>query len=896
RELIAQSGPTGSSMRIESRLSGDARQQDDQIRRLYSTALRDVSAEILRTLTVDTDVTIENRPLRVQFTADPGLPDVAELTSGTWPRSVDEAAIQDAAAARLGVSAGDTLTLGTRTLTLTGTWSAPDPAAPRWFGDPAVASGAEGDAVGPVLVDESVLTGLENTPIARWTLLPSPPALGVGALGESADALARLGTEVRRLSGDDAVTLTGGLDDSIARASRATAVASGVLGLPLVLVFVAGAIVLGLIARAVASGRAAEFVLLRARGASSRALATAAAREAAATALIGATAGGLIALGALHFGLPLVGARADVAVLPALAIPAAIAALAALLGTIATITELRAPVTGRAESGRAAVVASLGPLALAAVIAGLALAQFLSLGSPVVIRSDGTVRTDPVALTAPVLVLLALALAAPAIAGPVVAVAERFARAGRGILPVLPLRQLARRARSVAAGVLVIALATGAIVLAGAFQVGATAARLHADSASTGADLRISLPVRASVEPTAPGAGAAVLTGVDGVDGAFAVLAATASMGADAVPLVAGDVQRLAGAESAPAELAALVPALTAMRGGVAVPEGARELTVTAELAPSDDVPAGLDYDVVLWMADADGAALRVPLGTAALTAGVSSVTGPVPDSARNVLAIEFRPPALPPASIVDLTLQGLQTSQGDAIAFAGASTGTLTSSKPERFLPQPGNLDPLPVVVGAGLAERLGLTIGAGLSFRVASVPPPIPATVVGILPSLPGLRDSLGLVLDLPTLEGRAVELGGSVPAANQIWVAAADPDGAVSEVRSALTVRSEIVSPGTLSSGPVLDPTIQLVGFGVAVTGMLAILGFAAVAASIGQRRRVELTPLRSLGLSAARVRGARAIELATAAVLAALLGAAAGMLTAALVVPGLTKVLA
>ena len=72
------------------------------------------------------------------------------------------------------------------------------------------------------------------------------------------------------------------------------------------------------------------------------------------------------------------------------------------------------------------------------------------------------------------------------------------------------------------------------------------------------------------------------------------------------------------------------------------------------------------------------------------------------------------------------------------------------------------------------------------------------------------------------------------------------------------------------------------------------LLAVLGFAAVAASIGRQRVVEMTPLRSLGLTAARVRRARAIELVASAVLAILLGAAGGILTAWVVVPGLVAV--
>jgi predicted lysophospholipase L1 biosynthesis ABC-type transport system permease subunit len=86
----------------------------------------------------------------------------------------------------------------------------------------------------------------------------------------------------------------------------------------------------------------------------------------------------------------------------------------------------------------------------------------------------------------------------------------------------------------------------------------------------------------------------------------------------------------------------------------------------------------------------------------------------------------------------------------------------------------------------------------------------------------------------------------------------------------------------------------PATGLFAIGTAATLLLAMLGFAAAAAAIGTARRAEFTPLRSLGLTAARVRQARAIELVASAVLAILLGAAAGALTAVLVVPGLVGV--
>jgi hypothetical protein len=895
RTIVTQSGPTGSALRVETRLGSDPDEQDATVRAAFTTALRDVPATVLRTVTVDTQAVIDGAAIPVQVLADPGITDVAQLQAGEWPAGPGETAIQDAAAAALSLAVGDTLTVGDRTLTVTGTWRADDPAAPRWFGDPAVGSSNEEGFIGPFLVDEPDLLDFPDTPRVRWTLSPHAAAIGVTALPDTAEAIARLRTEVRRMGGGDtSVQLLGTLDQTVSHATRVTAVAAGVLGLPLVLVAVAGAIVLSLVARAIASGRAGEFLLLRARGASARAVTGSATREAAVTAVIGAAIGAGLAIPALRFGLPLVGASGEAPVLLAVAIAAGVAALAIIVTAIATAAQLSAPVTGRAEAGRAATIASLGPLALSVVVTALALAQFLSLGSPVVVRSDGVVRTDPVALAAPVLVLLTGALAAPAIAGPLVAIAERFARGARGILPVLPLRQLARRTRSVAAGVLVMALAAGAVVVALAFTAAASDVRVQAERAATGADLRLILPVRSSVESTAPAASTSILDGVEGIDGAFAVLATTANAGSDAIPLLAGDAGRL-GSLPGGAELAGFADPLISARGGVPIPAGMTRLTVSAHLLPGAGLPAGLSVDLLLWLADEDGSALRVPFGSTPLAAGAATVTGDIPADATTVLAVEFRPPALPFGTTVDVVLDGVATPDGGTLAFTGSSGIQLTSSVNQRFVPQASSSDPLPIVLGADLAERFALTVGAEFSFRVGSIPSPLSATVVGIVDAAPGVRGSSVLILDLQTLESRAVDLDGSVPAANQVWVTTDDPDATAAALRATLTRRADIVTPRTESPSPVLDPTVALIALGVGVTALLAIMGFAAVAASIAHRRRIELTPLRSLGLSPTRIRASRVIELAATAAIAIVLGAAAGVLTAYLVVPGLVGVL-
>ncbi len=901
RHLVDGAGATGSTARIQTRLPGeddgqDADAQDAAVQQAIDTALRGLPATVHRSvLALSIGAEFDGDAVRVQGLADPELPEQAELTAGAWPTAADEGAMQAAAADRLGVDIGDELVIADASITIVGLWTANDPAAAPWFGDPAMGSGRDGDAGGPVLVDESVLAALGEHPYVRWTIVPERSAIQLSTLGSWADALARLKAEVRRLpTTNNSIELLGTLPDTLARTTRATGVAAGILGLPLVLVLVAGGVVLGLIARAIAAGRRVEFALLRARGASLRALTAAAAREAAGAAAIGGVLGAAAAIAVLLLGFPvhLPGDATTIVILLSAAISCAVVILAVVLATIVTVVELRAPVTGRAESGRAALFASLGPLVLVAVVAALALAQFLGLGSPIDVRSDGTVRTDPLALAAPMAVLVAVSLAAPVVIGPLSLIAERVARAGRGILPVLPLRQLARRARSVAAGVLVIALAVGSAVLVVAFHLAAQDAAARAEHAATGADLRLQYAVRSTVGEGYAAVSSDDVAGVPGVNDSFAALAQLASLGQDGVPLIAADPARLAAVTGADPELAAVADDLASGRAIVPLPENARELTFDGVLTTFGVIPESTELDVVAWLVDADGSALYLRLGSVpASIDGPVSVTGTVPEAATGILALAFAPaPTLPAGATIGVHLDGLTTAAGD-LDWTGSRE--LSLSEPDRLLPAVPD-GGVPVVLTRPLSQRIDAPVGATLGIRIGGVPAPLLLRVVGVLDELPGLPEGLGMVTDLASLETASLAISGSVPAANELWLIAPDPDAALTGLRESLAVRAAIVTPATVSTRPVLEPATALFAAGAVATLVLAVLGFAAVAAAIGRQRRVEFTPLRSLGLTAARVRRARAIELVASAVLAIVLGAAAGILTAALVVPGLVAV--
>jgi hypothetical protein len=303
-------------------------------------------------------------------------------------------------------------------------------------------------------------------------------------------------------------------------------------------------------------------------------------------------------------------------------------------------------------------------------------------------------------------------------------------------------------------------------------------------------------------------------------------------------------------------------------------------------------VPEATELDISVWLTDADGSALFARLGTVpAAVEGPVTVTAPIPEDATGILALAFTPaPTLPVTTTIGVHLDGLSTPAGD-VEWSGSREFSFT--EPGRMLPAVPD-GGLPVVLTRELSERIDAPVGSELGMRVGGVPAQVLLRVVGVLDDLPGLDGPLGMIADLQSLETAALAISGSVPAADELWLITDDPDAALAGLRGSLAVRASIVTPSTLSTRPVLEPAVALFAAGAAVTIVLAILGFAAVAAAIGRVRRIEFTPLRSLGMTSARVRRARAIELVASAVLAVLLGAAAGILTAVLVVPGLVAV--
>jgi len=521
---VAEDAESGTRVATVTALStGDPAAQDRAVRAAIAKAFAGAPVSVSRMAV--SQISLGN-PDAVQAIGGDGIADRGELVDGAWPNRTGEAAVLMAAAERRGWRIGDRIRLGADAsgggveVTVVGTWRAKDPAAPAWAGDPAVASGDSDGAAGPVLITDGDMARLWTTPTVTWTIAPA--ALAADSLDAYRGGLARLPQLPGQVDADSrsSTAVGGALGELLDRQTRAVGVARGMMAVPTAIIVALGVIAIAVILTSVAGARRQELRLVRARGAAATGIATGAAGEAAA-----ATGAGAVL--ALLVMLPL--AIPGLSTLVAAALTVLIAAGAAAF----TAARASAPATAvRSDAGRGIVTALLVPTLMVAALAAFALWQLFAQGG--VISEGG--GADPVASAAGAAALLALGLLVPMLAVLVAAVAERAARRGRGIMPVLPLRQIARRAGSVAVAILCLALAAGSATMAlGAAPLAAAADRSEV-RAALGLDVRVSVAAQGAVPLTATEAAA-----LPTVTGAAEVLSRDAEVGSDTVAFLAAD-------------------------------------------------------------------------------------------------------------------------------------------------------------------------------------------------------------------------------------------------------------------------------------------------------------------------------------------------------------------
>ncbi len=920
REL-RESPPADRAVTVRTQILADRlAQADGAIRPQLEQVLAPTGGDLARDVRSGPYADAREDPDRVTrllvFGAFDGIRDHGTLADGRWPdpgKSPVEVAVSQAAARILGVRTGDTLDLVGRLdnrpvqAIVTGTWT-PDPADAYWLGEPLVLSGTETGGsytvVGPLVADQADVVGplSGGRPLdARWRAIPSIEGFGPDTLDEVSGRVAGLKERIAAaMPGSNQATVTTRLPDILASVDRSVLVTQAGILLLLVQFGVLAGYAVVLVAALLMERRRTETALLRARGAGLPHLVRMSLLEAILVvvpaviaapwlaSLVVAAVGLSPALAGVGLEAPLPGpATFGVAVGVGL-----LAVLALVLPTLASgvsIAGVRAAV-GR-QVGRT-LPQRLGlDLALVA-LAAIALFQLRLYGAPLTRTARGSLGVDPLLVAAPAIGLLAGAVLAIRIVPRLAELAERVLGRGRGLVPALGGRQLARRPLRYTRAALLLVLAAALGTFASAHAATWTTSQTDQAAFAAGADVRYHPPDAPSVPDWATGDALRALPGVDaatpitkgGVSVGTAVRDATL-LGVDGTALA--DIVQLRAGPDTDRTLASLRALATdrdasAQAAGLPLPDGTKRLSVTldAALAALEGFgPITKGYEGVKALAvilDADGRMAElegsaVP-GDAAgsrsvidlvAPGGIGALRGPL-----RLVGLQVRAAidAQDPSTIAGgpITLHALATSP-DATGDAWTETpitdlsGRWTIDNPfaprDTYRPTaPGRLDVetmtprdaigwglqvgyeeppvIPVAVNDAFLAQSAAKVGDTLAATVVGLP--VKLHLVGRVAGFPSQVPSRPLVVADGASLGLATFAGGAtLPPTDEWWITTRP--GASGTIAAAVAEppfgAQAVVDRNALQAGLVGDP-LGLGVIGILGLGSIAALVFAAV----------------------------------------------------------------
>jgi hypothetical protein len=590
----------------------------------------------------------------------------------------------------------------------------------------------------------------------------------------------------------------------------------------------------------------------------------------------------------------------------------------------------------RSRPSRAAAVQRAGVDVALVVVAGLAWWQLRQYGQAVTPRSLGGLGVDPLLVSAPVLAVLA----ATAVALRLLPLATRWGVrvAGRrdAFPALLGMWQADRRPHAGPVLLLVLAVATAVL----APTVAATWQQSQRDQAAhaVGADLRL--------EGSDPRLDPQVrqLTDLPQVDGLAAVHRTTAALpDGSRVPVLAIDSDRAAHVvqlreDLAPGGAGALFGTLREGRPqptGIPLPEDAQRLTGTLRYdAPRERVvtetfqtetgpqqvdlvvPAVLSRPASIYVANADGVVSQVELARPEsgrpmtfdlpLPPGTVSLVGleagmrvpmdlaffgefdccnePVELSWRWDLAVVDGDGNRVPLQVPDTwSVRGPQPGGptieliGDGLVrgvvdfrHGGATVNFLVT--------EPLAAQELPALVTPGVLSAMGARVGdvADLPVGGATI------RIAGTVAALPGTEDGEGIAVDLVWLSLQRYLTLRTTPAANEWWVATADPATVAAQAEQlGLSVHDRRGATERLLGDPLGTGVLLTLWAAAAGGALLAAFGLAVDARANAVRRRRELAVLHTLGTSPAGLARALVVEQSVLAGLGVVAGLAVGV---------------
>jgi hypothetical protein len=751
RDFLRTADATAASLQVQTRQSDNVAAQQRAAGQLFDTLFTGLHVSVYRSMTLP--------PVPVTATSDspdaapPGEPTIrlarfddlrghAHLVAGAWPdldaaggRAVRPAALQQDAAAALGVRVGDTVSIGNTdriTYSNEAIWAPDQPGDAFFTADASSARGAtalaaDRSAAGFLVVPTSVLAAQGTSTLLNWTIVPDAEHLMPGemlAMSAAIDQVPDAVTASRAVAPQGSIS-AGGLADTLRVVTSSITASQAVSPVPSLLVAAISLLMLIQLARLLAVERRSETALIRSRGASAGQLTRIAFGEAVLVAVPAAAIGAGVAAGVLSFSgarVPLTGWVQATLV--------ALVAIAAI--TLPAARQARLPANRQQidDSGRIRALAATSTVLLVLIAAGVSLWRFLRAGSAMVVAEDGATTIDPIAVLAPALTLIAGAVLAGVVFGLLAGLAEALAGRSRGLGAPLASRQVARRGTVFGTVVVLVAIAIGGVGIAATYAPTQAVTQTQTDVLAGGAPLLATLP---TVDPMIaqpyrrpPSSAAAALPVVGRALPVLHRQVQVADLNASLLGVDIGRARNVTVAAPGSFDPDRLRSVLAGKPGGVPIPDATTAVTVRVSVAlawavagpisshsdgtvsqgPGGDGPTGVSIpaDVTLWIMTADGA--LTPVATGGLpavpvapsgdgTRQQSTVTAPLPHLApgSRLVAIDLGTPSLGDPLRVTMMVTA---------ATARTPTDRSTISSPRRDSDNPATTLPTPMAASS--------------------------------------------------------------------------------------------------------------------------------------------------------------------------------------------------
>jgi hypothetical protein len=466
--------------------------------------------------------------------------------------------------------------------------------------------------------------------------------------------------------------------------------------------------------------------------------------------------------------------------------------------------------------------------------------------------------------------------------GPMARLLERVTVLGRGILPALPSRQVARRAPVFGIALLLVVLAVSGATLTAAYSQTWAAASSTASSLSNGSDVRVRLSPPPTVERSGFMVSALPYLRLSGADDAATVLRTPVRIADDSAGLTAMAAARMPEVALPVAgsfDPALVASALDAERTGIRLDTD--ELEVTVQVGSSAAEGAGR-VEVFAWLEDVDGSLTVLPLGSTSVSdAAAVTMTVPLPEGRAGgwtMLAVEA-------------ALSAADGSRGIEVAVAGPGQDyalSLSSIQPTDRAVTYAGLPALPVVVTEALASRLSLDDGSTMRVRIPSTASVVEAVVAGTTPAIPTAEGRFGMMADLPTLNRYLLQDSERMPQPTEVWISTADAPQLVADAVAVSTTSATVTPLGAGSGDRIISPAIVGLWWGTAGALLLAAIAVLAITSTLARDRRDEVVVLRALGMSSSEQGRNRLVELVSVLGVALVTGVITGLVASVLTV--------